>query len=73
VPYFVKSTNINKIHSKSIVKPVSVLSASPNPLLKGLLGEYSNYQKLSKHELIEKLISLEYLAQNIFKKNKFFQ
>lgn len=36
----------------------------------GLLGEYTRYNEMSKHELIEKLISLEYLANNIFRKNK---
>jgi hypothetical protein len=28
---------------------------------------------MSKHELIEKLISLEYLANNIFRKNKLLE
>jgi hypothetical protein len=36
----------------------------------GLLGEYERYDRMSKHELIEKLISLEYLANSIFRKNK---
>lgn len=36
----------------------------------GLLGEYNRYREMGKEELIEKLISLEYLANTIFKKNK---
>ncbi len=54
--------------SKSGVRPST--ESQQKGLLRGLLGEYANYEKMSKHELIQKLISLEYLAQNIFKKNK---
>jgi hypothetical protein len=38
--------------------------------LGGLLGEWQRYEELSKRELIEKLISLEHLANAIFKRNK---
>lgn len=39
----------------------------------GLLGEWGRYEEMSKHELIEKLISLEHLANTIFKRNKFLE
>lgn len=48
----------------------SSFSNATNSVKEGLLGEYDRYNQMSKHELIEKLISLEYLANNIFRKNK---
>ncbi|KAL4511637.1 hypothetical protein ABPG72_012482 [Tetrahymena utriculariae] len=39
----------------------------------GLLGAYEEYNKLSKHEIIEKLLVSEHIMKQLYKKTKWYQ